>query len=76
VRIISIPASRAACCSSSAIEMLGEIHVGVHEAGRHHPPASVDHPVGRAGRVDFTRGADMEDAGAVHQDGAVGEDAS
>ena len=57
-----------------AVEMLGEMHVGVHEAGRDHHPPRVDHPVRHPRRTHLARGPHLDDLGPVDQHGSVGED--
>ena len=58
-----------------AAQVLGEVDVRVHEAGRHDVPPAVDHPVGRlaAGAPSAGR-PDLDDVAAVHQHRAVAQD--
>ena len=54
--------------------MLREVDVGVDEAREHEMAAPVDHALGRPRRLHVRGAADLDDALAVDQHGAVHED--
>ena len=56
------------------VQVLREVHVGVHEAGEHDAAPAIDDAGGRARRAHGPGRPDLDDVPAVHQDRAVGQD--
>ena len=57
-----------------AAQVLGEVDVRVHEAGRHHVAPAVDHPIGRPRRAHRAGRPHLHDVATVHQHRAVAQD--
>lgn len=56
--------------------MLGEMHVGVDEAGENEPAATIDHALRRSRWPDIGGAPDLNDALAIDEHGAVPEEAA